>query len=86
MFVDPKIDAPGNESKREHTEKCDCNCDGLFEMRRKGHIVGHLEDIRLTLAARYSTHIYRLCMSFREVFEVQSDSRTSNRVEISGMG
>jgi len=71
LFVNPKIDASGYESKREDAEECDCNCYRLFEVCRERDIV---------------RNEYGLCMSFSEVFEVQSDSRTSNGVEVSYMG
>jgi hypothetical protein len=48
IFVNPKIDASGNQSKCEDTEKSHCDCYRLLEMCGKRHIVRNLEYVRST--------------------------------------
>jgi len=71
FFVDPKIDASGDERKRKHTKERHRDCYGLFEMCRKRHPVRNK---------------YRLRMSFGEVLEDQVNSRPSDRIKIRYVG
>lgn len=88
--MDPKIDASGHESKRKHTEECHCDCYRLFEMCRKRHIVRNLRTAYVQSETKIQsiteTHKYWLRVFLGKVFEVQSDRRTSDGVEVSCVG